>query len=269
MAAPTDRSRLLPLVVALLAIAALWLMPDIETEAVDAGGQPVEAYLAVVVDPDPPPPDPADEFSGYGEIIVRISEGPRSGEEVRAFVELQTTTTAPQDLEAGEEVVLTFTDDSEGAAFASVAERYRLSLLGVLVGLLSAVMIVVVGGWQGARALVALGFTVVLVAKLLVPLILDGMTPVPLAVVVAALVTISTILLTEGLARVAAVAIAGTVGGLAITALLAGAASAIGTFGGVPPASSTSSSSVPGQRSIRAACLPPGRAERGWRQALL
>jgi len=216
----TSRSRTVPLLIALVALALLWLMPDIETEAVDAGLQPREAVRAVVVDPAPPAPDPDDEFSGYGEILVEVAEGPRAGELVRAFVALQTTTAVPADFTVGDEVVLTFADDFDGSEIATVNEPYRLPLLGLLVLLFGAVMIVI-GGWQGVRALVALGLTVVLVAKLFIPLILDGWAPVPLAIGLATLVTVATILLTEGFTRVSAVAITGTIGGLIITALLA------------------------------------------------
>jgi uncharacterized membrane protein len=215
-----SRSRTIPLLIALVALALLWLMPDIETESVDAGLQPREAWRAVVVDPAPAPPDPDDEFSGYGEIVVEVAEGPREGEQVRAFVALQTTSAVPADFEPGDEVVLTFAEDFDGSEIATVNEPYRLPLLGLLV-LLFAMVMVLVGGWQGVRALVALGLTVVLVAKLFIPLILDGWSPVPLAIVMAALVTVTTILLTEGFTRVSAVAIAGTIGGLIITAALA------------------------------------------------
>jgi uncharacterized membrane protein len=214
------RSRLVPLLLAVVAMALLWFMPDIETESVDAGLQPREAWRAVVVDPAPPPPDPDDEFSGYGEIVVEIAEGPRVGEAVRAFVALQTTEAVPADFEPGAEVVITISEDFDGSELVTVNEPYRLPLLGILVLVFAAVMILV-GGWQGLRALVALGLTILLVAKLFIPLILDGWAPVPLAIALASLVTVATVLLTEGLTRVSAVAIAGTLGGLAITAVIA------------------------------------------------
>jgi uncharacterized membrane protein len=135
-------------------------------------------------------------------------------------VALQTTAAVPADFAVGDEVVLTFAEDFDGSEIATINEPYRLPVLGLLVLLFAAVM-VIVGGWQGVRALVALGLTVVLVAKLFIPLILDGWAPVPLAIAMATLVTVATILLTEGFTRVSAVAIAGTIGGLMMTAVLA------------------------------------------------
>jgi uncharacterized membrane protein len=107
-----------------------------------------------------------------------------------------------------------------------------MPVLGLLV-LLFALTMIVVGGWQGLRALIALGLTIVLVVKLFVPLILEGVPPVPLAVGLAAIVTITTVLLTEGWTRVGGVAIAGTVGGLLITAVLAGLTAGAASFGEV------------------------------------
>lgn len=222
---------MLPLLLAVFAVVAIWLWPGIEIESVDVGLSPVEAYRAAIVDPAPPAPDPGDEFSGYGEVLLRVLEGPRSGEDLRAFVTLQSTEASPQDFEIGDEVILTFTADVQGTAFAAVSERWRVPVLGLLV-LIFAVVMVVVGGWQGLRALVALGLTVVLVARFLVPAILDGAAPVPLAVGLAALITVATILLTEGLTRVSLAAILGTTGGLAITAVLASLVSAASAFSG-------------------------------------
>lgn len=232
MRRPIDLSRTLPLLIAVVAIVAIWLLPDIETETVDAGMRPRDAWRAVVVDPAPLPPDPDDELSGFGEVIVELTEGSRAGEQVRAFVTLPSTDAGPADLDPGDEVIVTATEDFDGSEFLAVSEHYRLPVMGFLV-LLFALTMVLVGGWQGARALVALGLTVVLVAKLLIPAILDGMPPVPLAVGLASVVTVATILLSEGFTRVSLAAILGTIGGLAITAALAAGVSAVSTFSGV------------------------------------
>ena len=95
-----------------------------------------------------------------------------------------------------------------------------------ILGLIFAAAVVFVGGWHGVRALVALGLTAVVILKVLIPAIVNGVPPVPLAIVVATAVTVVTILLTEGLTRTSLVAILGTTSALAITALLASAATA-------------------------------------------
>lgn len=221
------------MLLAVAAIVAIWQLPEVETLRADTGLTPVEAYRAQVVDPLPGPTDPEDEFSGYGEVLVRLAAGPRAGEELRAFVTLQSTDASPEDFQAGDEVVVTFTDDVEGTPFAAVSERWRLPQLGLLL-LVFALVMILVGGWQGVRAMVALGLTVVLVVKILVPYILAGAPPVLLAVILASVVTVAAILITEGFTRVSLAAILGTVGGLLITAVISVAISLAGAFGGTP-----------------------------------
>jgi uncharacterized membrane protein len=218
-----------PLLIALVAVVLIWLMPDIETQPMETGPRPEEAYRAVVIDP-LPSPDLAAPDSGYNEAIIEYLEGPREGQEARVHVALFTGTVTTNDLKPGDEVVVTISDDFSGGEFVALNEPYRLPVLGLLV-LLFALTMILVGGWQGLRALLALGLTIVLVIKLFVPLILEGVPPVPLAVGLATIVTVTTVLLTEGWTRVGAVAIAGTVGGLLITAALAGLTVGAASFG--------------------------------------
>lgn len=219
MIARADRSRLLPLLVALLAIAGLWLMPDIETESLDFGPSASEAWRAVVIDT-APPIESDDPFAPGNEMLVELVEGPRAGERVLALVTILTGNAAAGSLDVGDEVVVSVTEGFDGGEILAVSEPYRLPALGLL-ALVFGLVMVLVGGWQGLRALVGLGLTVVLVAKVFIPLLLTGAAPVPLAIVLAVIVTTATILLTEGLTRVGGVAIAGTVGGLVVTAVLA------------------------------------------------
>lgn len=228
MAEQTDKRRLIPLLLAVLAIAVIWLLPDIDTGEIDTGPSASEAWRAVVVDA-APPVDPDDPLSQGNDVVVEFSEGPRAGEQTLARVTILTGAAAAQDLDVGDEVVVSITEGFGGEVIVAVSEPYRLPVLGLLVLLFGLVMILV-GGWQGLRALVALGLTVVVVAKLFIPLLLDGVPPVPLAIAVAVIVTAVTIVLTEGLTRVGAVAIAGTFGGLIITAVLAALVSGAASF---------------------------------------
>ena len=118
-------------------------------------------------------------------------------------------------------MVVTFTKTPDGSEdYIEVSDRWRLPGLALL-ALLSAIAVIVIGGWQGVRALVALGLTAVIILKILLPLIIVGVPPVPLAVLTASGVTVVTILLTEGWRRSSLAAILGTTGALAITGLLA------------------------------------------------
>jgi uncharacterized membrane protein len=218
--ARTVRDRVVFPLVVLVAIVLIWSLPDARFDPADVGYSPVQAYRGVVIAVEPMELDPDDPFAEVeGELLVRLSDEPRAGEEVRAFVNLPFTTASASDFAPGDEVIVTFTEDPAGPAFVGVSERWRLPAIALLVALFAAV-IVVVGGWQGFRALLSLAFTIVVVIKLLVPAILDGVAPVPMAAAVAALVTSVTIVVTEGLDRASFAAILGTVAGLAITAMV-------------------------------------------------
>ena len=111
----------------------------------------------------------------------------------------------------------------------AVADRWRVETLQVLLALF-AIAVVVVGGWRGVRALVALGLTIAVILKIILPLILQGVPPLPMAVIGASAITAATILLTEGWSRASLAAILGTTGALSVTGLLAAAATAAAGF---------------------------------------
>jgi hypothetical protein len=78
--------------------------------------------------------------------------------------------------------------------------------------------------------LLSLGLTIAVILKVLLPLVIGGVAPVPLAVITATGITVVTILLTEGWSRTSGAAILGTAGALALTGLLAAAATALASF---------------------------------------
>lgn len=155
---------------------------------------------------------------------VRLIDGPRAGELVDAWLTGPGGSQLVADYRPGDEVVVTITQAADGGPpFVAITDRWRLPALGWLLAAFCAA-VVIVGGWHGIRALLALGLTAAAVLKVLVPLVLRGVPPLPLAVVVAIGATVATIVLTEGLRRTSLAAILGTAAALAITGLLGAAA---------------------------------------------
>jgi uncharacterized membrane protein len=228
----TLRDRIVFPVVAIVAIVVIWSLPDFHPDPSAIGFAPVEAARGVVLAVEPMQLDPDDPFAEVeGEVLVRVTEGPRSGDDLRAFVALPYTQARAEDFSPGDEVIVTFTDQPQGGAFVAISERWRLPIVALFI-VVFVVTIMAVGGWQGMRALLALALTVVVVVKILVPAILEGVPPVPLSIGIAGAVTIATILLTEGLDRVSLAAILGTIGGLAATAILSAVVGAAAAFSG-------------------------------------
>lgn len=171
---------------------------------------------------DPRRADPTGTAGGFlPDARVVLLEGPQAGQDVEAYLQGPGGQQDTTGYRVGEDVVVTFSASGDGSPpFVAVQDRWRLPQLGWL-ALAFGVAVVVAGGWRGLRALLALALTVAIVIKILVPLLIQGVPPIPVAVVLATAITILTIGLTEGFTRTSVAAILGTAGALAFTALLA------------------------------------------------
>lgn len=208
----------------LVLLAVIWLLPDLTPpDAVPVIGQ--RSDHARIVE------SLGTDATGLPRFAVEIVQ---TGERLEAIVQ-DGSAAIPgsgnrQPYEVGDEVVLTrFTGPASEGAFAVISEPWRIPLLG-LVAAAFAAAVIVVGGLRGARSVVALALTLAVVVKLVVPLLLRGVDPILLAVGGGAVVTLATLLLTEGPSRVTLAALLGTLAALGATALLAGLFSAAAEF---------------------------------------
>jgi uncharacterized membrane protein len=210
-------------------IAAIALLPDLarrgntDNQGIQAFRGRIESIRPPAVDSDPAtPPVPT--------ALVRALDGPRAGELLGAILSGPGGSQTVANYRAGEEVLVTITRGPAGTEpVVAVSDRWRLPVVQALV-LVFAVVVVVVGGWHGVRALIALGLTIVVLIKILLPLLVSGVPPVPLAVVAATGITIATIVLTEGWKQSSFAAILGTAGSLALIGLFAAAATSFMGF---------------------------------------
>ena len=231
MTANTEVRRQLQVIVGgVLLVLVIMLLPDFAPASPDASA-PVEAYHGRILEIVPADPSSAEQGSAPVDTArVEIIEGERSGDVLTAFMEGPGGSQLVADYEPGDEVVLTITQNAfDAEPYVAVADRWRLLPLQLLVGLF-AVSVIVVGGWRGARALIALGLTMAVILKIILPLILQGVPPLPMAVFGATGITAATIVLTEGWSRSSGAAILGTAGALSIAGLLAAATTAAAQF---------------------------------------
>jgi uncharacterized membrane protein len=155
-------------------------------------------------------------------------DGPREGEIVDAFLQGPSGQLAVPDYRVDDEVVVSQSLEPDNV-YVAVADRWRIPALA-LMGCLFAIAVVAVGGWRGLRSLIALVLTLAAVVKVVLPLLLAGYAPVPVAIGTAFLVSLATFLLTEGPRRTTWAALAGTFASLALVGVLAAAFSAIAQF---------------------------------------
>ena len=201
--------------------AILVLLPDLTPAG--AQGLVSERIHARVVELQPP------TDQAVPTATVEFLEGPRRGERETANLEGPSGQLQLPDYRVGDEVVVAVDEQPDGTTTFSVIDRWRLPLIGGL-ALLFAIVTIGVAGWRGVRSLVALALALVLAIRVLIPLLLAGYNPLVLAIALGATVTLVSFVLTQGLTRTTSAAIVGTMAGLLITGLLAGAVTALARF---------------------------------------
>jgi uncharacterized membrane protein len=196
----------------LLILALLAFIPDVApSESEDLVSERAHAKVESVT--------PATEESAPLAEIVFV-DGARAGQRAEAQVEGPSGQLQLPDYQPGDEVIAAIDTDPDGNVTTAVIDRWRLPVLEWLVGGF-AIVTILVAGWRGIRALVSLALTLVLAVKLLIPLLLAGWNPVGLAICLGTLITIASLLLTQGFTRATLAAVLGTAIGLAATGILA------------------------------------------------
>lgn len=215
---------LIPLVLATIAgIVALWPSGDSPTlEAVDRVDGTILAVQECVVVSDPAgetdaPEDTGEQGTGEcREAEVRIDEGEDAGSQV--WVPLPFGVGAPE-FEEGDKIVLGSVPDAPVDSRYEVMEFQRGSSLIVL-GVLFAVAVVALSRWKGVAALVGLGISILVLITFLLPALVQGESPLLVAITGASVIMIVTLYLSHGLSVRTSVALIGTLVSLALTGIL-------------------------------------------------
>jgi uncharacterized membrane protein len=136
------------------------------------------------------------------------------GEEVATFIE-------------GDDVEITYDEDGTAIAVvpAEIESQYQFadferSSLLVIVFVIFAVAVIALGRWRGVAALAGLGATLIIVLVWLIPSILDGRSPVWVALVGASAVAYVALYVSHGFSLMTTVALLGTLAALALTTAL-------------------------------------------------
>ena len=210
------------IVIGLALVAGLWLLPDLTpSEAIPVVGQHSEHARILEAR--------GTDSTGLPRFLVELDDGERIEAVVQDASAAIPGSSSRAPYEIGDEVVVTVFTGPAAGDFAVIAEPWRVPILGIVAAIFAAAVIVV-GGLRGARSLVALALTLTFVIKVVVPLLLRGVDPILLAVGGGALVTVVTLLLTEGPSRVTWSAVLGTGVALGLTAVLAAIFTAAAEF---------------------------------------
>ncbi|GAB3646892.1 hypothetical protein GCM10028833_09710 [Glycomyces tarimensis] len=237
--APTDavpRAALWILVPAAVAtIAALALLwPYHLSEAEDQGfGTEVTGHVISIheTECDPEQTELSEELQAdrCGDVLLRLTSGPDAGAEILVDIPAGPGAT---EVEPGQEVVLIYTPDSVSGQQYHIIDHERSGPLWAL-AVAFALAVIAFGRWKGVRSLASLGITFGIVLLFIVPAILDGRSPMLVAIVGAAAIMLASLYLSHGWNRTTTVAVLGTLAALVLTGVLAQGAVHLAHLNGV------------------------------------
>lgn len=156
-------------------------------------------------------------------LVIRLLEGPEAG---RRFTWEDTVGLRTSRLEAGDKVVAGRPRNPQPGFEYTVVDRQRKQPL-LWLGALFAVAVLLLGRLRGAASLAGLAASIAVLLAFVVPAILDGKNPVAVALVGASAIAFLALYLSHGVNTRTTVALLGTLGGLAVTAVLAGVFQAV------------------------------------------
>ena len=146
-----------------------------------------------------------------------------SGEYKGEFLETYNYLNAYTNLDAKENtrlIVRLDYDDSGALYVVNIFNYDRWQVVGAFI-LVFALVMILVGGWKGVKALLGLLFTLACVWFLLLPMMLRGISPVPATVAIIALTSAASLLLLDGPTLKTLCATLGCVGGVAVAGISA------------------------------------------------
>jgi uncharacterized membrane protein len=158
--------------------------------------------------------------AGSQGLRVRLLDGPHAGEVIGADNILLGKMESDKVFLVGDRVFVVLTTEGGHIMSATAYDHYRLHTELLLV-VLFAVLLIVVTGWSGAKALCSFAFAVLAMWKILLPGILSGKDPILMALLVVTLISGATLFSVAGVGKTALVAWLGSLLGIALTATLA------------------------------------------------
>jgi uncharacterized membrane protein len=169
-------------------------------------------------------------------VTVRMGDGPAPDREVRIAVPSGPST--PR-FTVEDKVVLAYAGGNpvEGQSYQLVDFQRTLPLL-VLAGLF-ALAILVLGRWQGLKALLALGLSFVVLVFFVLPAIIAGSNPLLVATIGAGVIMFVVLYLTHGLSARTSTAVLGTLVSLALIGGLGALFSVVAKLTGIDEETST------------------------------
>lgn len=195
-------------------ISMIWLWPP-SVSIPDQPGAPQQTTGEVTaVERQQCAEQPAQDVNGCGVARVLMTVG---GEEQEVTAPLPNGPGAPK-IDEGDDVVVIQSNSPDGAIYAIVDHQRDTGLWVIVTAFVLA--LVAFGRWRGLTALAGLAVTFAVLLFFVVPAILAGESPLVVAIVGSAAITLTVLYLTHGFSLSTTVAVLGTLFSLVLTGAL-------------------------------------------------
>lgn len=151
-------------------------------------------------------------------VRIVLETGPMAGQEFAS--QLQCDKLFRITPQPGQRMIVQVETNDDGKVELNIVQRYRGSTLTVLL-IVFVISVLLIGGWNGVRALAALFGSLIFILLVFLPAILAGWNPILLAVITCLVSTLLTLALNQGFTAKSAAALGGTLGGVTASAVLA------------------------------------------------
>jgi len=159
--------------------------------------------------------------TGEQRLDVALEGGPVAGARMRAVNMLTGQMSIDELYEAGDTLLLQYAFDKDGLPSQGVARGHYRVTSSLWVFALFVIMLIVVSGSTGAKAVLSFVFAALVIWKVMIPLYLLGWNPLYVGMVIMCLIAACICFLVGGLNRRGLAAFSGTILGLCVTLTLA------------------------------------------------
>jgi len=158
--------------------------------------------------------------TGTQDVQVEIVQGPHKGQHARVVNPLAGKMEFDEIYKAGDTLLVEYKIHEDNIHMAFTRGYYRLTHELVLIALFG-IFIVAVAGITGLKALLSFVFAALMIWKVLIPLFLKDVSPIPVSLAVVAALTASVSFLVGGWTRKGLTAFVGSFAGLVLACILA------------------------------------------------
>ena len=220
MDAAAGRHRVMLVAVGVLALAVvagavlLWPRGEVNRPAVAGQEDPTRLVSATLTRVQPVPckeADPGVPSSTCVNVEARLADGKQ--------VRFETTDLTGNTFRAGQQVRLSVLEQEGQPTFYNIRDLERTRPMLMLAALF-VLAVLAFGRWQGLRSLIGLGVSFAVIVGFVIPAILRGSSPVPVALVGAMAIMLASLYLSHGIGRKTTAAVVGTGLALILTAAL-------------------------------------------------